>query len=203
MPAATTHRIPREADRRPAAVAENVGLVLEDRVQSVRGEQHKEPSVPQVVDVGQSGPLPPSAGPLGDVDAVAADELAVHVGRFFAVRHGADHVEPVSVCDVAHGELLNKSLGCDRDMAVHAHYSEVVGRVLQVAYYIPRALAPRSCGDSTLSDSERPRCSTLSPEGALLVSLSNSGCQQSQGGGPDPILGDAREHARHFGAELA
>lgn len=73
-----------------------------------RGDENKEPLMPEIVNVGVSRRFPSRAGPLRDVDAVFLQQLLIHRSRIFSLRNDSRHVKPIAVRHVADRELLNE-----------------------------------------------------------------------------------------------
>jgi hypothetical protein len=94
-------------------------FVGEEAVLAMRRQQYEQAAVPEVVHVGQAGALPPRPRPLGHVDAVSLDQLAIDGGRILGRGDAAHHVEPAPVRDVRHRELLHEPLDRLRLTPVH------------------------------------------------------------------------------------
>jgi hypothetical protein len=63
-----------------ADVADGGGVVGEEGVLAVRGDQQEEAVVPQVVDAGRTREPAAGSGPAGLGDAVQGDQVAVDAG---------------------------------------------------------------------------------------------------------------------------
>src|SRR5262249_2266610 len=77
-------------------------------VHSVCRRKHKEALMPEVLNVRLSCSLSPSSDKLRDVELILLDELVIYAPGVFSFRNNPRHIKPVTVCHVAHGELLHE-----------------------------------------------------------------------------------------------
>lgn len=77
-------------------------------------QDDEEPLVADVLKVGVPGFLPAGAGGFGDGDPVFGNQLLIHGPWVFALGNPTGHVEPVTVTQVAAGNLLDEALDGSR-----------------------------------------------------------------------------------------
>ena len=103
VPAPVTYRVPAKADGHPPGVTDGSRLFHKERVFPVGGEENEKVSVPEILDVRESGLLSPRSCPLGKVDSVPCDELPVYALRILPFRNLSRYVKPVAVSEVGDG----------------------------------------------------------------------------------------------------
>lgn len=103
------NRIAFEFDRVSAAVADLLSLLVLEQVVSFGCQKQKPGLETDVLHVCQSASF--TIGPLSfaDGDVVFGNQLYIQGGRVFARFDATGNVEPVSVAEVRHSDLLDKS----------------------------------------------------------------------------------------------
>jgi hypothetical protein len=116
---AGAHAVAEAPDGRSPGIPHSARFVGEEAVLAMRRQQHEQTAVPQIVHVGQAGPLPACPCPLRYIHAVPLDELAIDGGGILGRGNATGHMEPASVRDVRHRELLHEPLDRLRLTPVH------------------------------------------------------------------------------------
>src|SRR5207248_193666 len=93
-----------------ADVPDPFPLLLEKAVFAMGGEEDEEALVAEVMNVCETGELPPSPCLAGNGNPVFLLEFLVHGPRVLASGHPPADVEPVAVRQVAAGQLLHEPL---------------------------------------------------------------------------------------------
>ena len=101
------NRIALEADRMAAAVADLVSLLLLELMVAFGCQQHEPVSVADVLHVGEAATFSIGFLSLVDVDAIFGDQLCIERSRILAGLDPAGDVVPVTVSQVADGDLLD------------------------------------------------------------------------------------------------
>ena len=125
--AAIADRVALELDGHSAAVADLLPFILFEWMVTF-GRQEQEPvPVADVLHVGQAAALAGCALPFADGDLVLVDELAVDLLLVLPRFDPPRDIEPVAVPQVAHGDLLNQTLGrtCDATILHGASTSDL------------------------------------------------------------------------------
>lgn len=91
-----------------AAIPDLVAFLLFKDMVAFGRKQYKPVSVPEVLKVGEAPAFAIRLLSFVDVDAVFRNQLLIKLRRIFAELDSASDVEPVTMSQIAHGDLLNK-----------------------------------------------------------------------------------------------
>jgi hypothetical protein len=97
-----------ELNRFPPHVS-NLLFLVSEKVCPFCCDEYERPVISQIVKVRLAEPLSSCPGPLGHVDAVSLDQLAVYRTGILSQRNRPAHVEPVAMLNISNGQLLNES----------------------------------------------------------------------------------------------